>query len=280
MVKFVFCFEKDHEMKIAIYIPKAPLREDPRYRQMLRELEGCQQYEAVSGRELQEGTDYILSIGGDGTYLSAAEMAARAGIPLLGVNFGRLGFLSDCPPEQAAAALLSGRIVVEDREVLQSVLDGGEPQYALNDIAVTRIGAAMLGVDVTVDGIALPTIWADGLLVATSSGSTAYSLSVGGPICTPDSQVLILSPIAPHNLNVRPLVVPASARIGLSLRSRNAEVMLTHDTRNLSVGRDIRLEVSVAQFSLKRIRLPETNFIGALRSKLFWGEDVRNESNW
>lgn len=265
-------------MKIAIYIPKTQLRDDARYLEMVAALAGCDLYEIGSGADLREGTDVVLSIGGDGTYLSAAEVAARAGVPVLGVNFGRLGFLSDCPPEKVAPALLSGRYVVEEREVLQSVVDDGALQYALNEIAVTRIGAAMLGVDVTVDGVALPTIWADGLLVATSSGSTAYSLSVGGPICTPDSQVLILAPIAPHNLNVRPLVVPSTARIGISLRSRAATVMLSHDTRTVTVSRDTRIGISVAQFSLKRVRLPEISFIGALRSKLFWGEDVRNES--
>ena len=265
-------------MKIAIYIPKAQLRSDARYRQMTADLGSCELYETLSAEGLREGTDLILSIGGDGTYLSAAELAARSGIPVLGVNFGRLGFLSDCPPEKVAPALLSGRTVIEEREVLQSVTEGGAPIYALNEIAVTRIGAAMLGVDVEVDGVALPTYWADGLLVSTSSGSTAYSLSVGGPICTPDLPVLIIAPIAPHNLNVRPLVVPSSARIGLSLRSREKEVMLSHDTRHVTVGRDTRLVLSVAQFSLKRVRLPENNFIGGLRSKLFWGEDVRNES--
>lgn len=265
-------------MKIAIYIPKSRFRDDPRFQDMVSGLASCELYELSSAEGLQADTDVILSIGGDGTYLSAAEMAARAGVPILGVNFGRLGFLSDCPPQKAAQALVSGRFVVEDREVLQSVVNGGEPQYALNEVAVNRIGAAMLGVDVTVDDVPLPTYWADGLLVATSSGSTAYSLSVGGPICTPESQVLIIAPVAPHNLNVRPLIVPASSRIGISLRSRNKELMLTHDTRTASVSRDTRIEISVAQFSLKRIRLPEINFISALRSKLFWGEDVRNES--
>ena len=278
MVTFEFYFDSIAKMKIAIYIPKTQLRSDARYLEMVSALAGCELYEIGSGADLREGTDVVLSIGGDGTYLSAAEVAARAGVPVLGVNFGRLGFLSDCPPEKVAPALLSGRYVVEEREVLQSVVDGGAPQYAFNEIAVTRIGAAMLGVDVAVDGVALPTIWADGLLVATSSGSTAYSLSVGGPICTPDSQVLILAPIAPHNLNVRPLVVPSTARINIALRSRAGEVMLAHDTRNATVSRDTRIAISVAQFSLRRVRLPEISFIGALRSKLFWGEDVRNES--
>jgi len=278
MAKFDFYFDSQSQMKIAVYIPKTQLRDDARYQEMIRELDRCDLYELPSGGAVLPGTDVILSIGGDGTYLSAAEMAARAGVPILGVNFGRLGFLSDCPPQKVAQALLSGRFIVEDREVLQSVVDGGAPQYALNEIAVNRIGAAMLGVDVTVDGEPLPTYWADGLLVATSSGSTAYSLSVGGPICTPDSQVLIIAPVAPHNLNVRPMIVPAATRIGIALRSRSEEVMLTHDTRTVSVDRRTKLEISLAQFSLRRIRLPEINFISALRSKLFWGEDVRNES--
>lgn len=265
-------------MMIAVYIPKTSLRKDPRYLEMVRALQGCTLYEVCCAADLREGTEMILSIGGDGTYLSAAEMAARAGIPILGVNFGRLGFLSDCPPEKVASALLSGQFVIEDREVLSSTVDGGEPEFALNEIALMRNGAAMLGLDVTVDGDPLPTIWADGLLVATSSGSTAYALSVGGPICHPEAPVLILAPVAPHNLNVRPLVVPSTAQIHISLRSRNESVMLTHDTRNRSVKRETRLDVSVAQFSLKKVRLPEINFISALRSKLFWGEDVRNES--
>ena len=142
-------------MRLAIFMPKAALRADGRFAEMLRELDSCETYEIRSGADLREETDFILSIGGDGAYLSAAEIAARAGIPILGVNFGRLGFLSDCPPEKAAAALLSGRFVIEDCEVLESVVDGGEPQFALNEIAVTRNGAAMLGVDVTVNGQAL-----------------------------------------------------------------------------------------------------------------------------
>ena len=263
-------------MRIAVYMPDSRFKADSRFRAMADALASCELYEAPFAGELREGTDILMSIGGDGTYLSAGEMACRSGIPVLGVNFGRLGFLSDCPPDRVAHALLSGSYVIEDREVLSSSLNGGAPQYALNEIAVTRYGAAMLGVDVKVGDESLPTYWADGLLVATSSGSTAYSLSVGGPICTPDSPVIIIAPIAPHNLNVRPLIVPSSSSLTISFRSREAEVMVSHDTRHETVGRDSVISVSVAQFSLRRVRLPETNFIGALKSKLFWGEDVRN----
>lgn len=148
---------------------------------------------------------------------------------------------------------------------------------ALNEISVHRTGSAVLGVDVTVDGIALPTYWADGLLVATSSGSTAYSLSVGGPICMPEAKVLIIAPIAPHNLNLRPLIVPDSAQIGISIKTRDGQAMFTADNRSEVIGVSSEISVRLAQFSLKRVRLEKSNFIHALRDKLFWGEDVRNQ---
>ena len=170
---------------------------------------------------------------------------------------------------------------MEDRILLNTELEGVEKDaafcpYSLNEVSLHRSGAAMLGVDVTLDGQALPTYWADGMLVATSSGSTAYSLSVGGPICRPDAPVLIIAPIAPHNLNVRPLIVPDTARIGLTVQSRDPEVLVTLDNRRLSAPSSLRMEISVARFSLKRIRLGKSNFVKALTSKLFWGEDVRN----
>ena len=148
--------------------------------------------------------------------------------------------------------------------------------YALNEITVHRTGAAMLGVDVDLDGVRLPTYWADGLVVSTSSGSTAYSLSVGGPIVLPESRVLIISPIAPHNLNIRPLVVPDTSVLTLRMHSRDGSFTLTADNRAVDVAENIVVEVSVAQFSLKRVRLNRSNFIKALTEKLFWGEDVRN----
>ena len=264
-------------MRIAIYVPASRLRKDPRYRAMVAELSSCELYEIAADEPLKEGTDMLLSIGGDGTFLSACEVAGRSGVPVCGVNFGRLGFLSDCPPDKVAPALLSGKYVIEDREVLASSIDGGPVRYALNEIAVNRIGVAMIGVNVKVGDEALPTYWADGLLVATSSGSTAYSLSVGGPICTPDSRVIIISPIAPHNLNVRPLIVPLSSRIELEFHSREPELTFTVDNRTEIIGKDAHIDISVAQFSLQLVRLEQSNFIDALRSKLFWGEDVRNE---
>jgi NAD+ kinase len=134
----------------------------------------------------------------------------------------------------------------------------------------------MLGVDVNIDGVELPTYWADGLVVSTSSGSTAYSLSVGGPIVLPESKVLIISPIAPHNLNIRPLVVPNTVNLILKMQSRDGKFAVTADNRTVEVAEDVVLTIGVAQFSLRRVRLNRSNFITALTEKLHWGEDVRN----
>ena len=230
-----------------------------------------------------QGIDMLLSIGGDGTFLSASKCVGGSGVPILGINLGRLGFLSEYSPEEACEALLSGKYELEERRLVKTSVEGtilddakGFWPYSLNEVCVHRTGAAILGIEVSIDGARLPVYWADGLLVATSSGSTAYSLSAGGPICSPDSRVLIVAPVAPHNLNVRPLVVPDSARISISLRSRDSAVQLSMDNRELLIAPDATLEVEVAQFSLNRVRLGRSNFFKALTTKLFWGEDIRN----
>lgn len=266
-------------MKLALYIKKRSLAGDPRIDALRSELEagGCEVSVVKAREDLNPGFDALLSLGGDGTFLSAAAIVGDSGVPVLGVNFGRLGFLSEYKPDEIVQPLLAGEFTVEDRSLLHMEVAGtGFSDISLNEVAVHRKGAAVLGVDVTVDGESLPTCWADGFLVATSSGSTAYSLSVGGPICTPDARVLVLAPIAPHNLNIRPIVVPDTTEVSLSFRSREQEVMVTMDNRNIVLPVTERLTVSVAQFSLKRIRLYRSNFIQALKSKLFWGEDVRN----
>ncbi|MBO4916299.1 MAG: NAD(+)/NADH kinase [Bacteroidales bacterium] len=266
-------------MKLALYIKKRSLAGDPRIDALRAELEegGCEVAVVKARGDLVPGFDALLSLGGDGTFLSAARIVGDSGVPVLGVNFGRLGFLSEYKPEEVVKPLLAGEYTVEDRSLLRMEVEGsGVSDISLNEVAVHRKGAAVLGVDVTVDGESLPTCWADGFLVATSSGSTAYSLSVGGPICTPDARVLILAPIAPHNLNIRPIVVPDTTEVSLSFRSREEEVMVTMDNRVMALPVADRIKVSVAQFSLKSIRLYRSNFIQALKSKLFWGEDVRN----
>ena len=272
-------------MKIAVYSRDGGAMREERLSRMLERLgkESFDLYGIGGGGDILPGTDLVMSVGGDGTFLSASQCVGKSGIPILGVNLGRLGFLSEYSPEEAGEALLSGGWYLEDRELLDTKVYGDVPDngqrlwpYTLNEVSVHRSGAALLGIDVTIDGHPLPTYWADGLLVATSSGSTAYSLSVGGPICAPEAKVLIIAPIAPHNLNARPLVVPDTTEISISMRSRDDSVMLSMDNRNHLVEPSVSLDVKVAQFSLKRVRLKNTSFIKALTTKLFWGEDIRN----
>lgn len=272
-------------MTAALYIGKEGLEEDVRIKELAASLEegGCACYCVFQGGALKEGTDLVLSVGGDGTFLSVAMLVGDSGIPVVGVNLGRLGFLSENHPEDVAQAILTKDYTVEDRSLLEASLsDGcGNPAidgwpYALNEVAVHRSGAAMLGVDVCLDGKWLPTYWADGLIVSTSSGSTAYSLSVGGPIVLPQSKVLILAPIAPHNLNIRPLVVPDTSEIRLRLHSRDGRAIFTIDNRTVEIPAGTEISVSLARFSLRRVRFNNSDFINALTEKLFWGEDVRN----
>jgi len=272
-------------MKIAIYVKNKNLLTNERFVSMKSDLtaRGCDLYDIEKREDLQPNTDILLSVGGDGTFLSASKRVADSGIPLLGVNLGRLGFLSECRPEDVADALFEGTYSLENRTLLKADIIGADISdvegfwpYALNEVTIHRSGAAMLGVDVYLNGEKLPTYWADGLLVATSSGSTAYSLSVGGPICSPDSKVIIISPIAPHNLNVRPLIVPDTTKVDIKWQSRDEKVMVTMDNRTMMLESEASVSISMARFSLKRLKLDKSNFIKALVSKLFWGEDVRN----
>ena len=270
-------------MKIAIYIGKRDALKDTAVQSLVMELEKAGHEVGILYEEdsLDSYPDMLLSVGGDGSFLSASKLVGGRSVPVMGVNIGRLGFLSENRASDVADALLSGDYRIEDRAMLHALTLTGNPEidtwpYALNEFTVHRSGAAMLGIQVSVDGVNLPTYWADGLIVSTSSGSTAYSLSSGGPIVLPESRVLIITPIAPHNLNVRPLVVPDTVQIGLRMDSRDADIIFTADNRTALVPASTQIQIAVAQFSLKRVRLSKSNFINALTEKLFWGEDVRN----
>ena len=270
-------------MKLAVYIGKESQESDSRISELLNALRsgGMTLIELTYGEAPDADTDMLLSVGGDGTFLYSSKLVIDSGIPVVGVNLGRVGFLSENRPEDVAEALLSGEYTVENRAILKAVVTPSVSSddmwdYALNEVTVHRTGAAMLGVDVDLDGVKLPTYWADGLVVSTSSGSTAYSLSVGGPIVLPESKVLIISPIAPHNLNIRPLVVPDTSVLTLRMHSRDGKFSLTADNRTVEVDEGVEVKITVAQFSLRRVRLNRSNFINALTEKLFWGEDVRN----
>ena len=270
-------------MKLAVFIGKESEEHDFRVKGLLETLKsaGMELYDLSYGEAPSVDTDMFLSVGGDGTFLYSSKLVIDSGIPILGVNLGRVGFLSENRPEDVADALLNGEYTIENRTVLKASVTpslslGDLWDYALNEITVHRTGAAMLGVDVDLDGVKLPTYWADGLVVSTSSGSTAYSLSVGGPIVLPESKVLLLSPIAPHNLNIRPLVVPDTSEIKLRMQSRDESFALTADNRTMIITDDVQITIKMAQFSLRRVRLNRSSFITALTEKLHWGEDVRN----
>ena len=272
-------------MKIGYFILNDDLRKDPRMHSLIKDLESAtfQLYEIHTKSDVQPETDLVLSMGGDGTFLSAAHVVADIGLPILGVNFGRIGFLCENRPEAVVRALMEGDFQIEYRTVLNATLKGPEARrtigmlpYSVNEVALHRSGSSVLGIHVSINGEPLPTYWADGLLVATSSGSTAYSLSVGGPICMPGTKVLVLAPIAPHNLNVRPMVLPETAKLDISFECRDGRATMSTDNRVVEIQPDWSIHVEMAQFSLKRIQLAESGFVKALTSRLFWGEDMRN----
>ena len=272
-------------MKIGVFIRRKSLREKTEYKDMVKQLldASYELYDIESKADIRPDTDLVLSVGGDGTFLSAAHVVSDVGLPILGVKFGRIGFLCENRPGEVLDALMQGDFRIEYRTVLNATIKGpnarkqiGFLPYAVNEVSLHRIGSAVLGIDVAINGEMLPTYWADGLIIATSSGSTAYSLSVGGPICLPDTKVLIIAPIAPHNLNVRPLVVPEGTKLDISFRSRDGKATMTMDNTSVEIEPDWAVHIEMAQFSLKRVKLPKSEFVAALTSRLFWGEDRRN----
>ena len=253
-------------MKAYVYIgvTDESVLSDGRVDGLLAELRqgGAQVHVMPPGDTSIEGADILISVGGDGTFLAASSIAALSGVPVVGVNLGRLGFLSENRPEHVAKALLSGDYVIEDATVLRAVPkdetlfeNASMWPFAFNEFTVHRTGSAILGVDVCVNGTPLPTYWADGLILATSAGSTAYSLSVGGPIVMPGAKALIITPIASHNLNIRPLIVPDTSVISLTVHSRDGKAIFTADNRSVEIADGASLTISMAQFSLKRVRL-------------------------
>ena len=274
-------------MKAYVYIgvTDESVLADGRVASLLAELSqgGAELHVMQPGETALNDADILLSVGGDGTFLAASALAAPCGVPVVGVNLGRLGFLSENRPENVAKALLDGDYVMEDATVLTAVSDeeglfdeAGLWPFAFNEFTVHRTSSAILGVDVSVNGTPLPTYWADGLILSTSAGSTAYSLSVGGPIVMPGAKALIITPIASHNLNIRPLIVPDDAVVSFKVHSRDGKAIFTADNRSVEIPDGASVIMSMAQFSLKRVRLNSSNFINALTEKLFWGEDIRN----
>ncbi len=231
------------------------------------------------------GSQALLSVGGDGTFLAAAKMVMGSDVAVLGINRGRLGFLSDVAPDQicqAVADLMAGRYRTSDVPVINMYADGIKDPigFAINEFAISKCdNSSMLTLDTFVDGDYLTTFWADGLIVATSTGSTAYSLSVGGPIVAPTSHNLILTPVAPHNLSIRPLVLPDDVVINIVVDGRAPNVMASFDGQTHLMPNGGKLRIAKASMGVKRIQLSSYSFFRTLREKLLWGADARNPLN-
>ena len=243
---------------------------------------GCPEFSTAL--DLPRDVDVILSLGGDGTFLSTLTVVGDREVPVAGINFGRLGFLTATGRGDAGCGIvdrmMAGDYNVEHRSLLE-VSCQGLPQefypYALNEVALQRSEPYMIGIEVSIDGMRIPTYWADGLLIATPTGSTAYSLSVGGPVVVPDSSVFIITPMAPHNLNVRPLIVPDTSEVEVVLRSGGHRTMISADNRSADAPEDSRITVRKAPFTLPCVSFGKDGFFEALNEKLLWGEDRRNE---
>ncbi len=227
--------------------------------------------------------DILLSIGGDGTLLNTINLVREHNIPVLGINTGRLGFLSNVSKndiESAVSSIISGNYQIEQRTLLSletSTNLFGENNYALNELTIHKKDtASMITIHAYINDEYLNTYWADGLIVSTPTGSTAYSLSCGGPIVVPGSQNFVITPIAPHNLNVRPMVIPDNSKIVLRVEGRNNHFLAALDARSESIDPTLKLIVRKANFCLGLVKLPEQNFLNTIRTKLVWGLDKRN----
>ena len=235
-----------------------------------------------SHADIKSKLDFLLSLGGDGNMLSAVTLVRDSGIPILGINLGRLGFLASINKEhidKAIDCLVEKNYSIEERSLLKlSTPDVfGELNFALNEISVyKRTPNSMVSVNVKINQQYLNSYWADGLIVATPTGSTAYSLSTGGPILHPESHNFIITPIAPHNLSVRPVVIPDSSIINMAVNEREGGFLVSLDSRTIELESGVELKVEKEDFTIKLVRLPEESFFGTIRAKLLWGIDKRN----
>jgi len=233
-------------------------------------------------KDLPPEIQFLLSVGGDGTFLNSIVIIRNSSIPVLGINTGRLGFLANITDnnlQEAIEKLLAGELPIEERTLIHATVHG-QPihsfPYALNDIVIQRGDTGMITIHTLSNDEFLNSYWADGLIVSTPTGSSAYSLSVGGPIVAPESQNFIISPIAAHNLNVRPIVIPDSVTLKLKPECRNKEghFTLSLDSRSIECVSGTEIELQRADFKIKVVK--SASFYTTLRNKLMWGVDRRN----
>ncbi|MBX7182751.1 MAG: NAD kinase [Bacteroidia bacterium] len=292
-------------MKIALFGRPFDVRFDPQIRQMLAFLEtsgfeiwlheGFYQFLSkhyktlIKGKvfktieEIETEASMLLSVGGDGTMLESAKLVGKSKVPVLGINTGRLGFLSSVAVEdieKALNAVKMGQFDLEERSMLQLVspqdLFGPHP-FALNELTVyRRDSASMITIHTYIDGNFLNSYWADGLIISTPTGSTGYSLSCGGPIIHPLSESFVITPIAPHNLNVRPFVVPDNSTIRIKVEGRKEKFIASLDSYTETISSDTELVITKSNTALQLVRLKDEHFFRTLTNKLNWGLDKRN----
>jgi NAD+ kinase len=233
--------------------------------------------------DLDESIEFLISLGGDGTLLDTVSLVRDKNIPVLGINFGRLGFLASVGKEElttAVTSLVNRTFVVDKRSLIH--LDANKPlfgdvPYGLNEFAIHKTDTSpMIKIHTYLNGEFLNTYWADGLIVATPTGSTGYSLSCGGPVVFAESNSFVITPVAPHNLNVRPIVVPDNNIISFEVEGRSDNFICALDSRKEIVDKQVQLAVRSESFTLSLVRLNENNFLQTLRGKLSWGLDTRN----
>ncbi|MCL4116291.1 UNVERIFIED_CONTAM: hypothetical protein GTU68_026036 [Idotea baltica] len=234
---------------------------------------------------LDSSFDLLISIGGDGTILRAITYVKDLGIPIVGINTGRLGFLATIQTddiEKAFTNILNGNYNISERSLLsiETIPENDNIKnihFALNEIAVSRKNTtSMITVETKLNNEYLTSYWSDGLIISTPTGSTGYSLSCGGPVITPDAKSFVLTPIAPHNLSARPLVIPDSTEIKLRVSGREDNFLVSLDSRIATLHNSAVIKIKKASFTIKMIELKEESFLDTLRKKLLWGEDKRN----
>ena len=277
-------FESDRPKMAAVLSTITQKFESVFYTQAFSEIVVVNNDKVVSDNDLTNNKfDVFISIGGDGTILDSVRKVGSTGIPILGVNMGRLGFLASTPVEeleQALEKLKNGDFQVDKRTLVKADTTDNlfaNDNYALNEVSVHKNStSSMIVVHAYLDDFFLNTYWADGLIVSTPTGSTGYSLSAGGPIIAPGTSNFIITPIAPHNLNVRPLVVTDSRVITLRIGNTDPSFMMSLDSQSKIIGSEVEIRVSKADFQVGLVRFGASDYFDTLRGKLMWGIDKRN----
>ncbi|MDN3676136.1 NAD kinase [Flavobacterium paronense] len=277
IIKDIFVFFNRNNVELVI---------EEKFLQILykEEIVGKKYNTFASHHDLDSSFDILISIGGDGTILRAATFVRDSGIPILGVNAGRLGFLAKVQKENIESFLqivLEKKYTISERTLLTIDCSPNcadiDINFAMNEVSVSRKDTtSMITIETYLNGEYLNSYWADGLIIATPTGSTGYSLSCGGPILTPEVNALVITPIAPHNLNARPLVIPDETEIKLKVSGREEQYLVSLDSRITSISNNSELLIKKTPFKINMVEIPEETFLKTLRTKLLWGEDKRN----